>query len=201
MTASRTATSSRLTHTGRPQLVRESEPAVNWADYPRIAPGVYPAYCKKAHWYWEPGFKRWTCLLLFDVLCEGLQSSVGTIPMWMNGGNGDKPKAGRRTLYFPAWVKANGGPPPRKDRLSPHVFEKRMAIVRVADTLKGALPYSVVRQILEWSTGTPVNQSHSQGRSQSKQTQSGVWRNSLSPSDEKRPRVVSEESAQAGVEV
>ena len=131
--------------------------------YARIEPGVYPAYCKRAHWYWEPGFKRWTCILLFDVLSEHLHSSMGTIPMWMNGGNGDKPKAGRRSLYLPAWVKANGGPPARKDRLSPRVFVKRMARVRVADTLMGTIPYSVARQILEWSTGTPVNQSHSQG--------------------------------------
>jgi hypothetical protein len=145
------------------RLVKENEPAVEWGEYPRIEPGVYPGYCKRAQWYWEPGFKRWTCILLFDVLSECLQRPLGTIPMWMNGGNGDKPKAGRRTRYLPEWVRANGGPPARRDRLSPRVFAKRMASVRVADTVKGALPYSVVRQILEWSTGTPVNQSHSQG--------------------------------------
>ena len=146
-------------------LVPESELAVKWADYPRIEPGDYPAYCKRAKWYWEPGFKRWTCILLFDVLIEGQNSSLGIIPMWFNGGAGERPKAGRRTLYLPAWVKANGGPPARKDRLSPSVFVRRMARVRIGDT-KGPLPYSVVRQILEWSTGTPVNPSHSQGRHQ-----------------------------------
>jgi hypothetical protein len=144
-------------------LVRENEPAVEWADYPRLEPGDYPAYCKRAKWYWEPGFKRWTCILLFDVLRKSSQTSLGTVPMWFNGGAGKKPKAGRRTLYFPAWVKANGSPPGRKDRLSPSVFVRRMAQVRVADT-SGPIPYSVVRQILEWSTGTPVNPSHSQGR-------------------------------------
>jgi len=141
-------------------LVPENEPAVKWAEYPRIEPGVYPAYCKRAKWYWEPGFKRWTCILLFDILIE----RQITIPMWFNGGAGESPIAGRRTLYLPAWVKANGGQPTRRDRLSPSVFVRRMARVRVGDTKKGVIPYSVVRQILEWSTGTPVNQSHSQGR-------------------------------------
>jgi hypothetical protein len=144
-------------------LVPETEPAVEWAEYLRIEPGDYSAYCKRAKWYWEPGFKRWTCILLFDVSKEGQNASLGTIPVWFNGGAGERPKAGRRTLYFPAWVKANGGPPARRDRLSPSVFVRRMARVRVNDT-NGPLPYSVVRQILEWSTGTPVNPSHSQGR-------------------------------------
>jgi hypothetical protein len=147
------------------QMEDENEPVVTWSDYLRIEPGDYPAYCKKAHWYWEPGFKRWTCILLFDVFSEDdLQSSLGTIPKWINGGNGKKPKAGRRGHYLPEWVKANGGPPARKDRLSPRVFMRRMARVRIADTTKGAVPYSVVRQILEWSTGQAVNQSHSQGK-------------------------------------
>ena len=145
-------------------LVAENEPAVKWADYPRITPGVYEAYCRRAHWYWEPAYRRWTCILLFNVFTEGLQSSSTEIPMWINGGGGITPKASRHTLYLPVWVKANGGPPGRRERLSPRVFEKRMARVRVGGTLRGAVPYSVVRQILDWSTGTPVNQSHSQGR-------------------------------------
>lgn len=144
-------------------LVPENEPAVQWPEYPRIEPGNYSAYCKRAKWYWEPGFKRWTCILLFDIFTEGQTRSLGTIPMWFNGGTGERPKAGRRTLYLPAWVLANGGPPARRDRLSPSVFVRRMARVKVGDT-KGPLPYSVVRQILEWCTGTPVNPSHSQGR-------------------------------------
>lgn len=148
----------------RPSLVNEEEPSVTWADYPRIKPGDYPAYCKKAHWYWEPGFKRWTCILWFDVLGEDdLQSLLGKIPMWINGRSGEKPHAGRRGRYLLEWVRANGGPPARRDRLSPRVFAKRMARVRVADTTSGVVPYSVVREILEWSTGQAVNQSHSQG--------------------------------------
>ena len=163
MTPSRGAASSRRMHPVS-ALGLESEPAVKWADYPRIEPGVYRAYCKKAHWYWERGFKRWTCILLFDVLDGNLESRFGTVPIWFNGGNGDAPQTGRRTRYFAEWVKANGKPPPRKDRLSPKAFAKRMAKVRVGDTTKGIAPYSIVLEILEWSTGQPVNQSHSQGR-------------------------------------
>jgi hypothetical protein len=147
----------------RPSLVNEEEPSVTWANYPRIKPGDYPAFCRRAHWYWEPGFKRWSCILLFDVFREDLQASLGKIPMWLNGGNGENPHAGRRARYLLEWVKAKGGPPARRDRLSPRVFEERMAKVRVDDTSSGAVRYSVVRQILEWSTGQAVNQSHSQG--------------------------------------
>jgi hypothetical protein len=146
------------------QLVRDREPAVAWVDYPRIEPGVYDAYCKRAHWYWEPGFKRWTCILRFDVFSEGLQSSPQTIPIWFNGGPGDHPRAGRRSRYFAEWLRAKGGPPERQDRLSPRVFIRRMAKVKIGDTRSGGAPYTVVKQILEWTTGTPVYQSHSQGR-------------------------------------
>jgi hypothetical protein len=146
------------------RVVGNNEPAVEWTEYPRIKPGDYPAFCKRARWYWEPGFKRWTCILFFDVLTEGLQDTLGTIPMWFNGGAGERPRAGRRTLYFSAWVMANGGPPVRKDRLSASVFARRMARVRVADTSRGPAPYSVVREIIAWSTGgQAVNQSNSQG--------------------------------------
>jgi hypothetical protein len=149
---------------GELQIVSRGQPAVEWRNYPRIQPGDYSAYCRKARWYWEPGYKRWTCLLLFDVFRDDSQLSLGTIPMWMNGGDGTRPKAGRRSLYLAEWVRANGGPPARNDRLPAGVFARRVARVSVADTNRGILPYSVVRQILEWSTGTPVNQSHSQQR-------------------------------------
>jgi hypothetical protein len=131
----------------------QGESAVDWSSYPRLMPGNYPAYCKRAKWYWDPGYKHWVCLLLFDVLSERLDHSLGIIPMWFGGGNGKRPKAGRRTNYFPAWVRANGKLPIRKDRLSPCVFVRRMALVKVGDT-KGPVPYSVVREIIEWTTGS-----------------------------------------------
>ena len=148
-------TASALSERPRLHLVRQPEPAVEWtdSDYPSIEPGIYQGYCRFAHWYRDPQFKRWTCLLLFDAFAEGTDCLLGTIPLWFNGGDGTKPRASRRGHYLPAWVKANGGPPARKDRLSPAVFLKRMAKIRVADTEKGPLRYSIVREIIEWETG------------------------------------------------
>ena len=148
-------TASALSERPRPHLVRQPEPAVEWtdSDYPSIESGIYEGYCRFAHWYRDPQFKRWTCLLLFDAFAEGTDCLLGTIPLWFNGGDGTKPRASRRGHYLPAWVKANGGPPARKDRLSPAVFLKRMAKIRVADTEKGPLRYSIVREIIEWETG------------------------------------------------
>jgi hypothetical protein len=149
------------THSG-PQLV--DEPSVDWTEYACLEPGVYSAYCKSAKWYWEKGFKRWTCMLRFEILAEGSLTPLATIPMWLSGGEGEEqPSAGRRSRYFIEWVRAKGGPPVRRDRLSPRVFIHRMAKVRVADTSRGPVPYSVVREILEWSTGSS-SQSVTQSR-------------------------------------
>jgi len=130
-----------------------AEPEVIWNEYPLIEQGSYPAYCKTAKWYWEPGYKRWTCLLLFDVLAANLVDTLGRIPLWFNGGAGVKPKTSLRSLYLPAWVMANAGPPVRNDRLSPKVFVARMARV-IVGTSKSIIPYSVVRRIVKWESGS-----------------------------------------------
>jgi len=135
-----------------PSLV-QSESAIEWRDYARIEPGIYPAYCLWAKHYRDPGFKRWTCLLRFEVLADDLVQVIARVPFWMNLGEGAKPHASRRGNYLPEWVRANGGPPVRNDRLSPRVFRQRMARVEVGDTKKSAAPYSVVLKILSWETG------------------------------------------------
>lgn len=129
------------------------EPAIEWQDCPRIEPGVYRAYCGWAQTYQDPGYKRWTCLLRFDVLTDDLGQVIARVPFWMNLGEGAKPHASRRGRYLPEWVKANGGPPMRNDRLSPRVFRHRMARVQVGDTEKSAAPYSIVQKIVAWETG------------------------------------------------
>jgi hypothetical protein len=134
-----------------PVLVSKSEPAIQWPHYDRIAPGVYPAYCRGAKQYRDPGFKRWTCLLLFDVLSDDLIRVLARVPLWMNLGARDKPHAGRRKRYFKEWVRANGKPPERNDRLAPRVFTQRIARIEIGDT-KGDAPYSVVREIISWET-------------------------------------------------
>jgi hypothetical protein len=151
----------------RPVLVQQSETEIEWRDYDRIEPGIHPAYCRWAKPYRDPAMKRWTCLIRFNVLSEDLIRVLACVPMWLSLGDGEKPHAGRRGRYFKEWVRANGGPPRRHDRLSPSVFTRRMARVEVGDT-KGDAPYSVVRKIVAWETGSAsghsVIKSHSQGR-------------------------------------
>jgi hypothetical protein len=155
---------------------------IGWNDYPRIPSGDYRAYCKWGKRYRDPGFRRWTCLLRWEVLTVDLLRVIATVPQWFPLGNGDKPHASRRGIYLPEWIRANGGPPPRKDRLSPRVFVGRFARVEVGDT-DGPAPYSVVRRIIEWETGPAghsVNKSHSQGRPHSSVAETGSFRERVS---------------------
>jgi len=146
---------------------RIESPEIEWRDYPRIPPGEFSAYCAGAGTYHDPAFKRWTCMLRFQVLHDNRIDVVARIPMWLSLGSGERPRASRRSNYLKEWVEANCGPPDRGDRLSPQVFTHRIARVEVGDTTKGAAPYSVVKKILRWETGKSghsVSKSHSQGR-------------------------------------
>ena len=129
----------------------------------RLEPGTYSAYCARADVYFERFYKRWVCLLQFDVTDASGFNVLGRIPRWFNLGKRDKPHIGRRSEYFKAWVKANdGNPPKRANRLSPAVFLKRVAKVQIAD-VGTELPYSVAREILSWETGiSGINQSNNQ---------------------------------------
>jgi hypothetical protein len=141
--------------------------AIEWTEYPSIPPGEYSAYCVWAGKYYDPVFKRWTCLLRFDVMSENRMDVVARIPMWLSLGEGEKPRASMRSKYLSEWVKANGGRPARGDRLSPQVFAHRVARVEIGDTTRGPIPYSVVKKILHWETGKSghsVSKSYSQGR-------------------------------------
>ena len=131
---------------------RTDSDAIEWKDYPRIVPGEYCAYCRWGKQYRDPGFRRWLCLLRWDVLSADLARVIARVPQWFPLGSRDKPQASRRGKYLPEWVRANGGPPVRRDRLSPGVFVHRMARVELGDT-EGPAPYSVVRKIIAWETG------------------------------------------------
>lgn len=135
--------------TGRPV-----DPEIKWADYDRIIPGMYFARSIWAKHYWDPGHRRWTCLVRFDVYSADYLRVVARVPLWLNLGNLSKPRAGRRGNYFKEWVRANGGPPSRNDRLSPRVFIGRIARLKIGDTI-GEVPYSVVKGIVSWETGAP----------------------------------------------
>ena len=153
-----------------PMRKHRAEPEIEWEEYPLVESREYPAYCKFAKRYRDPQYKRWTCLLRWDVLTDDLLTVIATIPLWLPLGCREKPRASRRGNYLKEWVRANGGPPKRGDRLSPQVFTRRMARVKVGDTdrKRSPVPYSVVRKIVSWdtgrNTGNSVSKSHSQGR-------------------------------------
>jgi hypothetical protein len=160
----------------------QQDDAIDWKAYPRIAPGEYRAYCKWGKQYRDPGFRRWTCLLRWDVLTDDLLKVIACVPQWFPLGSRERPHASRRGNYLPEWILANGGAPARRDRLSPGVFVHRMARVEIGDT-EGPAPYSVVRRIIEWETGRPghsVSKSHSQGRPGITSAEISTFRESLS---------------------
>jgi hypothetical protein len=129
----------------------------------RLEPGEYPAYCRAAKVYRDSQFKRWVSAVQFDVYDESLMNVLARLIWYLNLGSKDKPHASRRAKYWTAWVKANGGPPKRRDRISHTVFVGRQALVKVEDTGKNhnqvavsaGEHYSVIRDVIEWKTGGP----------------------------------------------
>jgi hypothetical protein len=136
----------------------EQEPEITWTHIPRIEPGVYPAYCRSAKLVRDGHYKRWYCAIQFDVLSDDLGEVLAELTLFLNIGDGEKPHAPRRSNYWQTWIAANGGPPQRKDRLSPRVFERRYARVSVGDTTQNfkqapIAAYSVVRHVVRWESG------------------------------------------------
>lgn len=148
-----------------------ADPKVHWHEYPLIEAREYPAYCRWARTYRDPGFHRWVCLMRWDVLSDDLVTIIATVPFWLAVGRKDKPHASKRSKYLREWVKANGVPPKRGDRLSPRVFVGRIARIEVGDTdpLKSPVPYSVVRRIISWETGGGTGQSFTKSHNQRRQ--------------------------------
>jgi hypothetical protein len=131
----------------------------------QIPAGEYDAYARVADWYEDPQFKRWCCIVKFDVFDAGHNLLARDVPLWWNLGRGEKPKVGRRSKYFEAWTRASGEEPKRGDRLSPKVFVNRWARVRVGDSTgpkpkrgeslpKVVSTYSRIQEILDWLTGS-----------------------------------------------
>src|SRR3954453_3549445 len=105
-------------HAKRKQNRKRLAPEIEWREYPSIPSGEYSAYCKLAKQYWDPAFRRWTCLLRWDVLSRDLLNVVAKIPVWLPLGAHETPRASRRGKFLREWVIANNGPPSRGDRLS-----------------------------------------------------------------------------------
>jgi hypothetical protein len=137
-----------------------AEPQVAWDKYDHIAPGTYPAFSRSARIYRDPAFRRWQCVVHFDILDASLQQVIARLAWFLNLGTDDKPHAGRRGNYWAAWCDANGSPPKRSDRLTPRTFERRHATVVVEDVKKDFQgrsleqpAYSKVARVLSWNTG------------------------------------------------
>ena len=123
-------------------------PEVSWTYTPRIEPGEHHAFSGTAKIYRDRLYKRWVCAVEFNILNDSLIEVVAKLTWYLNLGSGEKIKTGRRTKYWQAWVTANAGPPKRKDRMTPHVFNNRYAVVQVGDIANGE--YSVVRSVVRW---------------------------------------------------
>ena len=150
--------------------------------YQRIEPGEYLATCSRVRTYWDRRFQRHVCLLVFDIHGEFASSIKARLPLFLNlGGDKDRIKPGRCSLYFAAWVAANGGLPRRHDRMVPMIFKGRVARVEVVDTTRMVRvdfsenrpiyrqvptenPYSTVKRIISWETESAVLMSTSQRR-------------------------------------
>ena len=155
--------------------LNDREPRIDWTYAARIPPGDYPAVSRNVRVYFDKQFKRWVCAVQFDIVTESLMEKIARVAWFLNLGTGMKARAGRRSKYWAAWVRAKGGAPQRGDRLSPSVFTGRHAIVRVEDTSKShdrdhvdpQQAYSVVRDVVSWETGgyssrLPINKSFNQ---------------------------------------
>jgi hypothetical protein len=139
-----------------------AEHEISFTHVPCIPAGEYPASSHDAKVYWDKGFRRWVCAVQFDILDASLFNVIARLTWYLNLGSRDKPRAGRRTKFWAAWVQANGGPK-RKDRMTGRVFEFRHATVIVTSTGKThnsgivspEMSYSVVNWVVEWRTGGP----------------------------------------------
>jgi len=155
-------------HANRKRLCRRKahdfriDSEIEWTYTPRLPPGDYTAISRGAKAYFDHQFQRWVCGVQFDIMGDPVSTErIARLTWFLNLGSRPRPKAGRRTKYWTAWVRANGGPPKRGDRLSPNVFSGRVAVVRVGDTAKthdratvgSEYAYSVVRDVIAWQTG------------------------------------------------
>src|SRR5581483_8839441 len=92
----------------RPQA--KTELRIESVQYPHIAAGEYHGYVSKARVYYDGGFKRNVCCILFDILDDSVGDVLAEeVPMWLNLGNcKGHVQIGRRSRYRQLWEQANG---------------------------------------------------------------------------------------------
>ena len=131
--------------------------AENPAPWPRYKPGTYDLRCISHEFVRVKMFgKHWKLRLMFRFM-DG--ETKGRIAKFFHMGDGDNPKAGRKSEYFRAWVTANDGRLPRKGaQMSPSRFVGSVFRCTVRDVTRTIDPkikhapegvYSVVDKILE----------------------------------------------------
>jgi len=121
------------------------------AEYARIKPGEYSAQCVHAKVYFDPGFRTWKALLRFRLL-DGGNEVYG----FFNLGRRGTAHAGRRSRYWEAWTRANGGAPAKRQTMTPRVFRGKVFQVEVADVTRNcdgkphhpSAIYSTVKRII-----------------------------------------------------
>lgn len=127
---------------GPKRKARADSDAIQWKEYPRIAPGEYRAFCYFGKRYRDPGLHRWTCLLRWNVFSEDLQRTLAhCVPLWWSLGEGKNPRASRRGKYLREWVRANDGPP-RKGQ--PALSSRLYAAIRESRDRRRAKPGSIL---------------------------------------------------------
>jgi hypothetical protein len=142
-----------------PFLVKQDEPEISWKPRDYLPAGNYPAFSRTAKTYFDRTFKRWQCVVNFDVLSDDLVTVIARLGWFLNLGCGEKPHAGHRSKFWCAWISANGGSPKRGDRMTPNVFHNRHALVRVRvvsrnfERVTSGELYSVIDSVLSWNTG------------------------------------------------
>ena len=136
------------------RLVQPVEPVITAPVFDHIPAGQYAGFSRAGTVTFDDHFRRWTCVVWWNVFSGPSSIEViARVPWWLNLGSGQKPRAGRRTKFYQAWVRAHGGQAiSRRDRPSPQIFLRRMALIAVRDTA-GVDPYSVVDRVIEWMTG------------------------------------------------
>src|SRR5207245_3692367 len=109
------------------------------------------ARCTAVDIYRDPRFRRHVARLKFRLVPEG-----GIVFVFLNLGNGEKPKATRGSEYRRAWIIANGEQPRKRQTLSKRVFIDKIFRVRIDDVKKrhdgrehpDAAVYSTVKEVI-----------------------------------------------------
>jgi hypothetical protein len=136
-----------------PEIICADDPA----PWPRYKPGMYDLRCTGYEFVRVRMYgNSWKLRLHFRFMD---MEHTGRVCKFFHMGNESKPKAGRKSEYFRAWILANGGRLPRKGAaLSPRKFTGHVFKCVIQDVRRTLDPgvnhgeegiYSTVAKIVE----------------------------------------------------